>query len=95
MVASSDGFRVGWKRALEPWVVARSSLILGIPVAAALTPRTRAVMVVHQAGTPADLGPLRGLCAETGVALLMVTHSSRLAARLGRRLHLHAGRLAP
>jgi putative ABC transport system ATP-binding protein len=34
------------------------------------------------------------LQAETGAALLMVTHSTRLAARLGRRLHLSAGRLA-
>lgn len=34
------------------------------------------------------------LVAETGAALLMVTHSSRLAARLDRRLHLRGGRLA-
>ena len=34
------------------------------------------------------------LQAETGAALLLVTHSLRLAARLGRRLHLSAGRLA-
>jgi putative ABC transport system ATP-binding protein len=34
------------------------------------------------------------LQAETGAALLMVTHSLRLAARLGSRLHLSAGRLA-
>jgi putative ABC transport system ATP-binding protein len=34
------------------------------------------------------------LQAETGAALLMVTHSARLAARLGRRLHLHDGGLA-
>lgn len=34
------------------------------------------------------------LQAETGAALLMVTHSARLAARLGRRLHLSAGKLA-
>ena len=33
------------------------------------------------------------LAAETGAALLMVTHSSRLARRLGRRLHLERGRL--
>ena len=33
------------------------------------------------------------LLAETGAALLMVTHSTRLAARLGRRLHLAAGKL--
>jgi putative ABC transport system ATP-binding protein len=34
------------------------------------------------------------LVAETGAALLMVTHSERLAARLDRRLHLRHGRLA-
>lgn len=33
------------------------------------------------------------LMAETGAALLMVTHSTRLAGRLGSRLHLAAGRL--
>ena len=35
------------------------------------------------------------LVAETGAALLMVTHSARLAARLDRRLHLRAGVIAP
>jgi putative ABC transport system ATP-binding protein len=35
-----------------------------------------------------------GLVADTGAALLMVTHSDRLAARLSRRLHLAQGRLA-
>jgi putative ABC transport system ATP-binding protein len=34
------------------------------------------------------------LVAETGAALLMVTHSPRLALRLGRRAHLSQGRLA-
>ncbi|SMX40176.1 ABC transporter ATP-binding protein [Octadecabacter ascidiaceicola] len=34
------------------------------------------------------------LAAETQAALLMVTHSERLAGRMGRRLHLRAGRLA-
>lgn len=33
--------------------------------------------------------------AETGAALLMVTHSPRLAARCGARLHLAAGRVQP
>ncbi|MBL8582862.1 MAG: ABC transporter ATP-binding protein [Rhizobiaceae bacterium] len=37
---------------------------------------------------------LLALVAETGSALLMVTHSPRLAARLGRRVHLNLGRLA-
>jgi putative ABC transport system ATP-binding protein len=31
------------------------------------------------------------LVAETGAGLLMVTHSQRLAARMGRRVHLRAG----
>jgi putative ABC transport system ATP-binding protein len=34
------------------------------------------------------------LVAETGAGLLLVTHSERLAARAGRRLHLTGGRLA-
>jgi len=34
------------------------------------------------------------LVAETQAALLMVTHSERLAKTLGRRLHLRAGRIA-
>ena len=34
------------------------------------------------------------LVAETGAGLMMVTHSQVLAAQLGRRLHLRAGRVA-
>lgn len=34
------------------------------------------------------------LVSETGAALLMVTHSPRLAAKLGRQAHLSQGRLA-
>jgi putative ABC transport system ATP-binding protein len=34
------------------------------------------------------------LARETGAALLMVTHSARLSARLSRRLHLAQGRVA-
>jgi len=33
------------------------------------------------------------LAAETNATLLMVTHSERLAARMGRRLHLRAGQI--
>ncbi|MFW5473904.1 DegT/DnrJ/EryC1/StrS family aminotransferase [Knoellia sp. CPCC 206450] len=35
-----------------------------------LTPRTTAVIVVHQAGVPADVGPLRELCRDRGIALV-------------------------
>jgi putative ABC transport system ATP-binding protein len=41
------------------------------------------------------LGLMLGLVAEARAALLMVTHSERLAARLDRRLHLAAGKVAP
>ena len=36
-----------------------------------------------------------GLVAETGAALLVVTHSERIAARMGRRLQLREGRVQP
>jgi dTDP-4-amino-4,6-dideoxygalactose transaminase len=36
----------------------------------ALTERTRAVVVVHQGGMPADVEPLRRLCAARGIALV-------------------------
>jgi perosamine synthetase len=39
-------------------------------VADALTPRTRAVILVHQGGVPADLDALRRLCSERGLGLL-------------------------
>ena len=41
----------------------------------------------------AVLDLLLGLVADAGASLLMATHSERLAARLGRRAHLHGGRL--
>jgi putative ABC transport system ATP-binding protein len=40
------------------------------------------------------MAEMLALVAETGAALLMVTHSDRLASRLDRRLHLAAGRIA-
>lgn len=43
----------------------------------------------------AVLDLLLELAVETGAALLVVTHSTRLAARLDRRLELRAGRLQP
>jgi perosamine synthetase len=39
-------------------------------VEAVLTPRVRAVIVVHQAGMPADLDELRALCAAGGLGLV-------------------------
>jgi putative ABC transport system ATP-binding protein len=49
---------------------------------------------LDEATGDAVLDLLIDLVGETGAALLMVTHSGRLAARLDRRLHLSRGRLA-
>jgi putative ABC transport system ATP-binding protein len=49
---------------------------------------------LDEATGDAVLDLMLSLVAETGAALLMVTHSKRLANRLNDRLHLHAGRLA-
>ena len=38
--------------------------------AAAVTPRTRALLCVHYAGVACDMSPLRALCAEHGLALV-------------------------
>ncbi|MCV9967850.1 ABC transporter ATP-binding protein [Pararhizobium sp. BT-229] len=42
----------------------------------------------------AVLALMLSLVTETGAALLMVTHSMRLAERLDARVHLHSGRIA-
>lgn len=49
---------------------------------------------LDEATGDAVLDLMLALLAETGAALLMVTHSTRLAARLDRRLHLTAGKLS-
>ena len=48
---------------------------------------------LDEATGDAVLDLMLALLAETGAALLMVTHSMRLASRLGRRLNLAAGQL--
>ncbi len=49
---------------------------------------------LDEATGDAVLALMLELVAETGAGLLMVTHSERLAAKLGARLHLHAGEIA-
>lgn len=39
-------------------------------IEAVMTARTRAVLVVHQVGMPADLDPIYELCAERGIAVI-------------------------
>jgi putative ABC transport system ATP-binding protein len=50
---------------------------------------------LDEATADAVLNLMLSLVSETGAALLMATHSQRLAATLDRRLHLHAGRFEP
>ena len=50
---------------------------------------------LDEATGDAVLDLLLEICAEAGAALLLVTHSPRLAARCDARLHLRAGRVAP
>lgn len=49
---------------------------------------------LDEATADAVLDLMLELVGETKAALLMVTHSERLAGRMGRRLHLRAGRVA-
>ena len=48
---------------------------------------------LDEATSDAVLSLMLELAAETGAALLIVTHSSRLARKLGRQLHLERGKL--
>lgn len=69
-------------------------------IARTLAARPRLVLADEPTGNldettaEAVLGAMLELVSETGAALLMVTHSEHHAARMGRRLHLHAGRIA-
>lgn len=71
-----------------------------VAIARTLATRPALVLADEPTGnldeTTADtvLALMLDLVAETGAALLTVTHSDRIAARMARRLHLRAGRLA-
>ena len=71
-----------------------------VAIARAILPRPALVLADEPTGNldeaTADtvLDLLSELVTETGAGLVLVTHSERLAARMDRRLHLRAGRLA-
>uniref|UniRef100_UPI004047D713 ABC transporter ATP-binding protein n=1 Tax=Yoonia sp. TaxID=2212373 RepID=UPI004047D713 len=71
-----------------------------VAIARTLAPRPRLVLAdeptgnLDEATAATVMDILLALVAETGAGLLMVTHSAILAARMGRRLHLRAGRVA-
>ncbi|KRE44208.1 glutamine--scyllo-inositol aminotransferase [Knoellia sp. Soil729] len=68
-------------------------------VEAALTDRTRAVVVVHQGGMPADVEPLYALCRERGIALVedaaCAAGSTHLGAPVGTGAELAAWSFHP
>ena len=72
-----------------------------VAIGRALAARPRLILADEPTGNldeatgAAVLDLMLDLVAETGAALLMVTHSIRLAARMDRRLHLRSGLLAP
>lgn len=49
---------------------------------------------LDETASDAVMGLMLDLVADSGTALLLVTHSNRIAARLGRHLHLSGGRIA-
>jgi len=71
-----------------------------VAIARALSARPKLILADEPTGNldeaTADevMEQFLALVAGTGAALLMVTHSPRLAARLGRQAHLSQGRLA-
>ena len=71
-----------------------------VAIGRTLAPRPRLVLADEPTGNldeatgDAVLDLMLSLVAETGAALLMVTHSHRLADRLDGRVHLHAGKIA-
>ena len=71
-----------------------------VAIARALAVRPRLILADEPTGnldeaTAADvLDEMLSLVADTGAALMVVTHSPAVAARMDRQLHLRAGRLA-
>lgn len=70
-----------------------------VAIARTLAARPRLVLAdeptgnLDEATADAVLALLCDLTAETGAGLVLVTHSDRLAARMGRRVHLRGGQL--
>jgi dTDP-4-amino-4,6-dideoxygalactose transaminase len=69
-VASANVIRYVGATPVFADVSARTHNVTAETIAAAITPRTRAVIVVHQCGVPADLDPIRALCDAHGLFLV-------------------------
>lgn len=71
-----------------------------VAIARALTAKPQLILADEPTGNLDEatatevMAQLLALVTQTGAALVMVTHSPRLAAQMGRQLHLSKGRLA-
>jgi perosamine synthetase len=69
-IATANAVRYSGALPVFADVDAATGNLTAATVAPVLTPATKAVLVVHQAGLPADLDELRALCEPRGVALV-------------------------
>jgi dTDP-4-amino-4,6-dideoxygalactose transaminase len=69
-IATANAARYVGARPVFADVDLRTGNVTTTTVEQALTPRTRAVIVVHQAGVPADTGPLYELLEPRGIAVV-------------------------
>ena len=63
-------------------------------IEAVLTPRTKAVIVVHQGGTPADLDTIRELCDPRGIAVIEDAACALGATYKGKPIGSHSALVA-
>jgi perosamine synthetase len=72
----------------------RTQNVTGETIAVVLTPRTRAVIPVHQAGTPADVGAIRSTLGATGIEILEDAACALGATYGGREIGTHSDLVA-
>ncbi|MBM4067999.1 MAG: DegT/DnrJ/EryC1/StrS family aminotransferase [Planctomycetes bacterium] len=85
-IASANSIRYVGATPVFADVEARTFNLDPVAAAEAITPRTRAILVVHQIGLPADLDGFRSLCARHGLLLLEDAACAIGAAHHGQRI---------
>jgi dTDP-4-amino-4,6-dideoxygalactose transaminase len=69
-IATANAARYVGARPVFADVEERTQNVSAATLERALTPKTRAVIVVHQGGMPADVGPVHDLCDARGIAVV-------------------------
>src|SRR6476659_3784353 len=72
----------------------RTQNVTGETIAVVITSRTRAVIPVHQAGIPADVGAIRSALRETGIEILEDAACGLGATYGGREIGSHSDLVA-